>query len=73
MEEQNKLKEEKEKTEEEFHPEEKEWEQIKTKEFLNKTQLFSIGFDTLGQDRNFSEEEVQIASDTIANFREIWN
>lgn len=35
LEEQNKLKEEKEKIEEEFVPEEKEWEKIKTKEFLS--------------------------------------
>jgi len=48
LEEQNKLKEEKEKVEEEFVPEEKEWEKIMPKEFLSTTRLFSIGIDTMG-------------------------
>lgn len=48
LEEQNKLKEEKEKIEEEFVPEEKEWEKIKTKEFLSNPWIFSVGLDTMG-------------------------
>lgn len=50
LEEQNKIKEEKEKAEEEFVPEEKEWEKIKTKEFLSIPKFFSVSLDTLGQD-----------------------
>lgn len=27
----------------------------------------------MGQDRNFTDQEIQIAQETIQNFKEIWN
>jgi len=67
-----KIKEEKEKAGETYVPEERTWPVIEEKRFLTKTRKYVICLDTLGQDREFTTEERRFALDTVNNFAEIW-
>lgn len=71
-EEQNRLREEKEKAGEPFVPEEKEWEPIEEKPFVSKKKSFVVCLDTLGQDREFTEEQRRFVLNTVKRFRELW-
>lgn len=55
--EQERQKEEKEKIEEEFVPKDREWEDIKTKDFIVEEKTFTIGLDTLGKAKDFTPEQ----------------
>jgi hypothetical protein len=68
----NKRKDEAEKTNEEHEPEEKEWEEIVAKPFHCEVVDYAVCLDTMGQDRQFTEEETSIALDAIAKFSKNW-
>jgi hypothetical protein len=68
----NKRKEEAEKANEEFEPEEKEWEEIAAKPFHCEVVDYAVCLDTMGQDRQFTEDETSIALDAVATFAKNW-
>ena len=67
-----KRKEEAEKLEQEFEEEHKEWKVIKEKEFITIPNEFAIWLDTMGQDRKFSQAEVDLTLKAVAYFVENW-
>ena len=71
-EEQNKLKEEKERAGEPFEPEFKQWEVLEEKPYLTKKKRYVVCLDTLGQDREFTEDQRRFVLRTIQEFIAIW-
>lgn len=67
-----KLKEEREKAGEVHYPEERTWPVLKEKAFLTKQRKFVVSMDTLGQDREFTFDQRKFAIETIVNFANIW-
>ena len=55
-----------------FNPEEKEWPAIEAQEFKNRKVQFVVCMNTLGQDREFSEEERLYALRTVQKYRDEW-
>lgn len=70
--EQEKLKDEKERAGEPFIPEAKEWEKLEEKQFITKKKSYVVCLDTLGQDREFTDEERRFVLTTIKHFRGVW-
>lgn len=58
---QRELKEQKEADGEEFIPEKKEWPDIQTQAYKTQKVQFVVGLNTLGQDREFNDDEVKFA------------
>lgn len=56
----------------EFEPEEREWPEIKLDEFRTVNQKYVICMDTMGQDRELTDEQKEFALTTIERFIEIW-
>ena len=54
-------------------PEVKEWEKITMKDFIVEEKTFVIGLDTLGQDRQLTEEQKEFVINTAMKFRDTWN
>jgi hypothetical protein len=48
------------------------WEVLAEKPFLTRRKSYVICLDTLGQDREFSDEQRRFVLNTIAKFRTIW-
>jgi hypothetical protein len=71
-EEQERIKEDKEKAGEVFEPEPKEWEDITFKPFECIKEAFVVCIDTLGQDRELTPDERRFALSTVKSFKEIW-
>ena len=73
-EDQNRIREEKERNGDVYEPPEhpKEWEDIKEKPFDTTPDSFVVCLDTMGQDREFTETERRFALQTVMNFKEIW-
>jgi hypothetical protein len=71
-EQENKKREEAEKINDEYEPEEKDWEEIKEKPYHAEVIDFAVCLDTMGQDRQFTEEETNIALDAVARFAKNW-
>ena len=67
-----KLKEERERAGDAFTPEERSWPDIKEKGYLTKPRKYVVCLDSLGQDREFTSEERKFALDTVSNFASIW-
>ena len=71
-EDQEKIKEEKEKSGEFYVPEERQWPEVEEKPFLTKNRKYIVCLDTLGQDRQFTDEQKRFALETVKNFAAIW-
>lgn len=71
-EEQEKVKEEKERAGEPYVPEPKEWDKLEEKPFITKKKQYVVCLDTLGQDREFTDDQRRFVLETIKNFRGIW-
>ena len=71
-EEQAKIREEKEKAGEPYEPEPKEWQKLEEKPFLTKKKRYVVCLDTLGQDREFTDDQRRFVLRTIQEFRAIW-
>ena len=67
-----KRKEEAEKNEQEFEPEEKEWENIVLKPYQTDTIDFAVCLDTMGQDRQFTEEEKEVVFKAVMHYAKVW-
>lgn len=71
-EDQDKLREEKERAGEPFVPEVKEWDKLEEKPFLTKKKSYVVCLDTIGQDREFTDDERRFVLETVKHFRAIW-
>lgn len=71
-EENEKIREEKERNGEPFLAETRSWPTLKERPFLQKTRKFVVSLDTLGQDRELTAEQRRFAIQTIADFAAIW-
>eukprot|EP00347_Sterkiella_histriomuscorum_P009020 403342835 len=70
---QQQIREEKEKNGEIYEPEEeKVWDVIQEEPFEIEIEEYVICFDTLGQDRQFTDDERRFALETVLNFKNIW-
>ena len=69
---QEKIKDEKERAGEAYVPEVKEWDKLEEKPFITKKKSYVVCLDTLGQDREFTDEERRFVLETIKHFRAIW-
>ena len=56
----------------EFEPEVKEWPEIALSPFRTEDQKFVVCLDTMGQDREFTEDEKRFALETVERFIEAW-
>lgn len=70
--EQEKLREEKERGGEVFVEEAKEWEKLEEKPFISKKKSYVVCLDTLGQDREFTDEQRRFVLNTIKTFKGLW-
>lgn len=61
-----------EEAEESYEEEEKDWPSFKHSAFKTKKKQFVICLNTLGQDRQFTEEEVNFALKTVQQYRDAW-
>jgi hypothetical protein len=50
----------------------KEWAKIDEKAFLSKKKKYVVCVDTLGQDRELTEDQRRFVLKTIAQFKQIW-
>lgn len=57
---------------EDFKYEERYWEVIVPRPFETNKQSFVVCLNTMGQDREFSEEELKFALRTVRNYRDRW-
>ena len=55
-----------------FHKEEKEWPEINPGDFQTENIQFVVCLNTLGQDREFTKEEVKFALDTVTLYKDQW-
>lgn len=55
-----------------FEPEEKEWVEIANEDFAVQAQKFVVCIDTLGQDRQLTDDQKRFALTTTSKFRELW-
>ena len=67
-----KRKEEAEKLEQEYHSEHKEWEVIKEKDYITNSIEFATCLDTMGQDRKFTQVEIDLSLKAISYFVQKW-
>lgn len=56
----------------EFEPEEREWPEIILDEFRTQEQKYVICIDTMGQDREITDEQKQFTLETVERYIEIW-
>lgn len=66
------MKEEKEEAGEPFVPEEREWPEFEYSEFKTKKVQYVVGLNTLGQDRKFTEDEINFALKCIKDYQDAW-
>ncbi|CDW73780.1 UNKNOWN [Stylonychia lemnae] len=71
-EEQQRIREDREKQGDVYEPEPKEWDEIKEKPFDVFEEQYVVCIDSLGQDRQFSDEQRRFALETVLNFKNIW-
>ena len=71
-EDQEKIRDEKERAGEVYVPEPKEWDKLEEKPFITKKKSYVVCLDTLGQDREFTDDQRRFVLETIKNFRAIW-
>ena len=57
---------------ENFEPEEKEWEVIDYAPYKTEERKYVVCLDTMGQDREFTEDEKRFALNTVKQYIEIW-
>lgn len=62
-------KEEKEKNNEKWEPEEKVWEEIANPVYLSEEHKFAVCIDTLGQDRELTDDEKRTALTYVSKFQ----
>ena len=55
-----------------FEPEEKEWAEIVNEDYATNAQKFVVCIDTLGQDRQLTDDQKRFALATTSKFRELW-
>ena len=67
-----KRREECEKLELEFHPEHKEWEVLKEKDYITSSVEYAVCLDTMGQDRKFNQTEIDLSLKAISFFCKYW-
>lgn len=67
-----KIREEKEKLGEPYEYEPRTWPVIKEKPFLTKQRRYVVCLDTMGQDREFTDQERRFALETVTAFASIW-
>lgn len=67
-----KRKEEAAKNEQEYEEEQKEWEEIKEKDYITQTVNYAVCLDTMGQDRQFQEDQVDLTLNAISYFTKSW-
>ena len=56
----------------EWEPEEREWEQVKMTPNLTQDEKYVVCLDTMGQDRELTDEQKEFALTTVERFIEIW-
>lgn len=56
----------------EYEPEEVDWPEIKERDFIVSEENYVICMDTIGQDREFTQEEIDFTLKTIFDFKENW-
>ena len=56
----------------EYEEEEKEWPDINLEEFRTQEEKYVVCLDTMGQDREISDEQKEFALTTIERFIQIW-
>ena len=71
-EEQAKLRGEKEAAGEHFDPEPRQWEELLEKPLIGKKKQYVVCVDTLGQDRELTDDQRRFILETIKQFRSIW-
>lgn len=70
--EQEKVKQEKERNGEPYTPEHKVWETIEEKPFATRKKQYAVCLDTLGQDRELTDVQRRFVLETIKSFKAIW-
>ena len=70
--EQQQLREDAEKAQQEFEPEPREWEELAIKPFATTEQSFVVCIDTLGQDRELTNDQKRFALETVSKFKDTW-
>lgn len=63
---------EKERAGEAYEPEQKEWEDIQEKPFDTFEEKYVVCIDTLGQDRELTDEQKRFVLNTVRNYKEVW-
>jgi prolyl oligopeptidase PreP (S9A serine peptidase family) len=63
---------ERERTGEAYEEEVKEWEEVEDVPFLTVDEKYVVCLDTMGQDREYSEEERRAVLNTVKSFRDCW-
>lgn len=53
-------------------PPEPTWPEVKPQEFQTQKECLVVCLNTMGQDREFTEEELKFALDTVQHFKECW-
>jgi hypothetical protein len=58
------------------HPDEEEgekvWEEIKEKDFITHENKYTVCFDTMGQDRSLTHDQIKFALDVIKEYAHVW-
>lgn len=67
-----KLEEERNEDEDQPPREEKKWDEIKPQPFLTQKVSFVVCLNTLGQDREFTEDEKKLALRTVRDYKDAW-
>lgn len=60
------------KIEQEYEEEHKEWEEIKEKDYITQTINYAVCLDTMGQDRQFKQDQVELALKAVSYFTRSW-
>ena len=55
-----------------FVPEERNWEDFKTNPFKTQKMQYVVCLNTMGQDRQFTADEIKYAIETVKFFKECW-
>ena len=66
------IREDRERSGEPYEPEEREWEIIAEHPFLTNLEQYVICLDTLGQDREFTDEEKRFILESVTTFKNQW-
>ena len=63
---------EKEEAGEQYHEQERDYPVFETSKFKTQKEQFCVSLNTMGQDRQFTEDEIKFVLDTLKHFKAVW-